>query len=249
MTKREMAEHSLHLLVDDQLDPGAKAKLIAEIKESPELQQKLAQISKTKELLKLAYIQELIRPATTQSKSPIINSSILVAVAASLIMTVGLTLGWISHQYSNPVGIAVAKIEHPAEISKPAVAVDASLQNARKYILHVDFLNENRLNSAIIETSSILDSYAATGLPAQLDMVFNMQAVRMFEPENAGQAQAVKALLSKYGNLELYAYSESIKMFLGEFDNSKVIPGFHTDRIVEDMISERIKQGWIYLKI
>jgi len=249
MSDNEINDHTLYLLVDGQLDGPSKKKLMKKINASPELKQKLAGISKVKELIGLAYIQELPRSSPAKGKSSISIHSLFVALAASLIMGLGLTLGWISHHYYDSTDHVVATTDYPAVISRPEIPVDLSAQNVRKYMLHVNFLNEVQLENALAETRSILNSYAANGLPVQMELAFNLQAVRIFEPQHISQAQKIIALMSRYENLELYACSKALGMILGEIEKPEEMSVFHTDRIVEEMISERIEQGWIYIKV
>lgn len=249
MNDKEIDHHSLYLLIDGQLDTTSKKKLMEKINASPELKQKLADVSKVKELISLAYTQELSRPAPVKDKSSNIFPNLFVALAASLIMGLGVTLGWISHQHYDSLDPVLVTTNNPAEISRSAIPVDASTRNARKFIIHVNFLNETQLESAIVETSSILNSYASVGLPVQMELAFNLQAVRIFEPQHISQAQKVKKLIDGHENLKLYACSESLDSILGDFEKPEVMSVFHTDRIVQEMIDERINQGWIYIKV
>jgi len=249
MNDKEIDHHSLYLLIDGQLDTTSKKKLMEKINASPELKQKLADVSKVKELISLAYMQELSRPAPVKDKSSNIFPNLFVALAASLIMGLGVTLGWISHQHYDSLDPVLVTTKNPAEMSRSAIPADASTRNTRKFIMHVNFLNDADLENAIAETSSILNSYASAGLPVQMELAFNLQAVRIFEPQNISQAQKVKALVDRHKNLTLYACSESLDRFLGNFDKPDEMSAFHTDRIVEEIISERINQGWIYIKV
>lgn len=249
MNDNDISDHNLYLLVDGQLDRASKKKLMDKIDASPELKQKLAGISKVKELIGLAYMQELPRPSAARGKPATASSSVFVALAACLIMGLGLTLGWISHHYYDSSEHVVAAADNPAVISRPEIPVDLSTQIVRKYMLHVSFLNEAQLDNALVESSSILDSYAATGLPVQMELAFDLQAVRIFEPQHIGQAQKIISLLGRYENLEVYACSESLGRLLGEMEKPEEMSGFHTNRVVQEMVPERIKQGWIYIKV
>jgi len=249
MKDNNISDHSLYLLVDGQLDTVSERKLMAKINASPELKQKLAEVSKVKELVSLAYMQEESRPTPVRRRSSKSFPSLLVSLAASLIMALGVTLGWITHQhYESSVPLSVSTSD-PAAVSNPVTSVDAITRDVRKFIIHVNFLNKAQLENAIIETSSILDSYASVGLPVQMELAFNLQAVRMFEPQNIGQAQKVKALISRHKNLKLYACSDSLEMNLSDLDKPEEMSAFHTDRVVEKLITERINQGWVYIKV
>ena len=249
MNNNDTHEHNLYLLVDGQLDEASKKKLMDKVNTSPQLKQKLADISKVKELVSLAYAQETSRPVSSHGKSPSPYSSLFVAVAASLIMGLGVMMGWMTHQHYSVAVPLLANADSAHAVSRPAISQEASIQNVRKFIIHVNFLNEAHLDSAMAETTSILNSYASVGIPVQMELAFNLQAVRMFDPQNIGQAQKVKALASRYDNLKLYACSESLDMYLGDFEMPADLSAFHSDRIVEEMILERIDQGWIYIKV
>ena len=70
MNNNDTHEHNLYLLVDGQLDEASKKKLMDKVNTSPQLKQKLADISKVKELVSLAYAQETSRPVSSHGKSP-----------------------------------------------------------------------------------------------------------------------------------------------------------------------------------
>ena len=180
MNNKEITDHSLHLLVDNQLDPASKKSLKKVIAESPELQQKLKHITEVKELVALAYIQENPRVAWTIAKTAESKSSFFAALAASVIMTIGLALGWFAHQQYESEVYVVAKTSAQTETTRPEIPLQINLQNARKYMLHFDSMNDANLQTALLETRSILDSYASSGLPVKFDLLFDLESVNMF---------------------------------------------------------------------
>ena len=176
------------------------------------------------------------------------KASFFVAMAASFIMVIGLTLGWFAHQQYQSEVYAVAKTEAVSEDIRSQISLQINLQNARKYMLHFDSLNEGRLQSALLETRSILDSYASSGLPIKFDLLFDLESVEIFKPQNTSQINYLKGLIKNYENIQLFACSESIRIFLGDMEMTEDIKLFHTDQVLEQMISERIEQGWVYIK-
>jgi intracellular sulfur oxidation DsrE/DsrF family protein len=249
MNNNENNQHNLYLLIDGQLDAASSKKLMEKVNASPELKQKLADISKVKELISLAYTHEVPRPAPLNARSTPSYSSFFVALAASLIMGLGGMMGWMTHQHYQAALPAFETANPSATESGSETSQAASIQQVRKFIIHVDNLNEAQLDSAMVETSSILNSYASVGIPVQMEMAFNLQAVRIFEPQNIHQAQKVKALIKQHKNLKLYACSESLEKFLTDFEMPADMSVFHSNQIVEDMITDRIDQGWIYIKV
>ena len=247
MNNKEITDHSLHLLVDGQLDQASAKRLKKEIETSPELQKKLKKITEIKELISLAYVQEKPEPVTNR-KFLMFNPAPVVALAASLIMVVGLTLGWFAHsQYEGPQYV-VAQTESRTAVISPEIPLGVNLQSARKYMMHFDSMDEDRFESALIETSSILNSYANSGLPVKVDLLFDQQSVHMFKPQYAGQIQQLKKLINEYENIQFYACSESLRMFLGDLEMPEEIKLFHSDEVVKEMIPQRIEQGWVYIK-
>jgi len=247
MNNREITDHSLHLLVDGQLDSASKKVLKKQIQNSPELQQKLKDITEIKELVSLAYVQEKPKPLNSFGFS-LLKPASMVGIAASLIMTIGLALGWMAHQqYENPVYV-VAKSEIRQDITRQQIPLEINLQNARKYMLHFDSMNKDRFENALIEASSLLQSYAKSGLPVKVDLLFDQQAVEIFEPRHAAQISQLKALINEFENIQFYACSKSLKMFLGDIEMPQEMSLFHSNEVVLEMIPERMEQGWVYIK-
>lgn len=247
MNHKEITDHSLQLLVDNQFDIASRDKLLNQIEASPELQQKLKQLTELKELVGSAYIQEKPKRSATVNKT-ILGPKLFVAIAASLIMTFGITLGWFSHQQYESDRIVVAKIKTPVEKFTPEFSLAPSIQNNRRYMMHFDTLNETRLKNALLETNSIIESYAKSDLPVKIDLLFDQQSVHMFKPEYVSQINRLKSIIAKYKNIQLYACSKSIKLFLNPKEISNDISIFHSDQVVREMIPKRINQGWVYIK-
>jgi len=248
MNNDEITDHSLHLLVDNQLDSASKKKIKKEIELSPELQGRLKGITEVKELVALAYIQERPRTALAESKSSIAKGSFYAAFAASVMLVVGLTVGWFAHQQYDSEVYVVANSETRSETLRPQIPLEINLQNARKYMLHFDTLNENKLQSALLETRSILDSYANSGLPIKVDLLFDRESVEIFKPQHLSQITYLKNLITDYENINLFACSESIRLFLGDMKLTDDINLFHTSQVVKEMIPGRIEEGWVYIK-
>ena len=248
MNNKEITDHSLHLLVDNQLDPASKKRLKKEVEACSELQQKLRNINEVKELVALAYIQESPRTSWTESNAAMTNTSFFVAVAASVMMVIGLTLGWFAHQQYQAEVYVVANTEVRSESIRAQIPLQINLQNARKYMLHFDSMNEIKLQTALLETRSILDSYARSGLPIKVDLLFDLESVKIFKPQNISHINYLKSLVNNYENIQLFACSESIRIFLGDMEMNEDVKLFHTDQVVKKMIAERVEQGWVYIK-
>ena len=247
MNNREITDHSLHLLVDGQLDSASKKILKKQIQNSPELQQKLKNITEIKELISLAYVQEKPKPLNSVNLSMLKPASMM-GIAASMIMTIGLMIGWLAHQqYENPVYV-VAKSEIRQDVKRQQIPLEINLQNARKYMLHFDSMSEDRFENALIEANSLLHSYAKSGLPIKVDLLFDQQAVEIFEPRHAAQIKQLKGLINEFENIQFYACSESLKMFLGDIEMPQEMGLFHSSEVVKEMIPKRMEQGWVYIK-
>jgi len=247
MNNQEITDHSLHLLVDGQLDAASCKKLQQQIDASPLLQQKLKSIIEIRELVSLAYLQEKA-PAPHKSGA-LLASPTYAAIAASIIMAIGLMLGWVGHQFFQPDPLIIARaIPAPAQIIQSQQPLQRSLQDARKYMMHLDNYDSAGLQKALLETRSILHSYAESGIPVKLDVLLNQRAVELFKPEHAAQIKQIKALIDQYDNIQLYACSKSLKLFLRPDEISSDIQLFHSDQVVEELIPKRIEAGWVYIK-
>jgi anti-sigma factor RsiW len=109
MNNQEITDHSLHLLVDGQLDAASCKKLQQQIDASPQLQQKLKRIIETRELVSLAYLQEKAPAPTPRKPTALFATPAYAAIAASIIMAIGLMLGWAGHQFFQPDQLVVAR--------------------------------------------------------------------------------------------------------------------------------------------
>lgn len=248
MNHRDITDHSLHLLVDNQLDPLSRKKLLEQVAESPELQKKLKNIHKVRELMALAYIQEKPRRGVNMPENGQSYSWLPAALATSFVLVVGLTLGWYGHDFlieeqaSEMVEPLADRTDEAFTLLPPAELIQ------RKYMMHFDAMNEPRLQQALVETESIIQSYAQSRLPVKIDLLFDQQAVNFFNTEHQKNIQQLGLFIDRHKNVQVYVCSESLQMYLNEREISSDIQQFHTDQIVKDMIPERIKLGWIHLR-
>jgi len=116
-------------------------------------------------------------------------------------------------------------------------------------MLHFDSMNKDRFENALIETSSLLNSYAKSALPVKVDLLFGQQAVEIFEPRYAVQIRQLKGLINRFENTQFYACSVTLRMFLGDIEMPQEMRLFHSDDVVKGMIPERMVQGWGYIKV
>lgn len=247
MNHREITDHSLHLLVDDQLDPLSRKKLLDQVAESPELQQKLKNIHEVRELLALAYIQEKPRGEQSTPENVKPYSWFMGSLAASFVLVVGLTLGWFGHDLliTDP---SLQTVETVAGRMEEAPILPPVELMQRKYMMHFDAMNEPRLQQALVETESIIHSYAQSSLPVKIDLLFDQQAVNFFSADHQLQVQQLGLFVNQHKNVQVYVCSESLQMYLKESEISSDIQQFQTDEVVKDIIPERIKQGWVQLR-
>ena len=256
MRDLQLTEQSLHLLLDGELDSMSSKLLLQKMESDPELSAQYKRLQEIKEMMTFAYCQEKLPDQTTTVKSiaprkkKIWQNQWVSGLAASLFLSIGLSTGWIAHemyQQNNPVVVNTVSTQTTAvpQLSN----VIAELEEPRKYMIHMSAFDNKSATKTLLETEAILASYAKSRLPVKLDVLVNQQGVQLFDARNLDQLQRIRNLINTHDNINFYACSKSMMLFMQGVKVPDDFSRIHSDRIVEEIIPERINQGWVYLKV
>jgi len=161
MNKDEhISEEQLNAFVDGELDSEERSSLFDEAERSGELDQRLCQQRKIKELVKHAY-RDVPDPGRLLSGRRAHNSVFGLAVAASMLLIVGITTGQLMPRFFD-------QDLRPGGLPANAQAI-ANMEN---YILHVTSGEPEKMRFALQQARELLDS-ADSDNPRRVEIVAN----------------------------------------------------------------------------
>jgi intracellular sulfur oxidation DsrE/DsrF family protein len=230
------SEEQLNAFVDGELDSEEKSCLFAEAEQSPELDQRLCQQRKLKELVKHAY-QDVPEPRRLLSGQRVPRSVPGMTAVASLLLVLGFTTGLLISGYFNQGPLPGGQTANPNPL---AVAV---MEN---YILHVVSGEPAKMRQTLQKARELLSS-AEPGKPRRVEVVANEQGLNLLRSDMTPFSEEIRALANE--DVIFYACSKAIERLEEKGVEVRLVPEAVSDYTALDRVVSRMKDGWQYVKI
>ena len=224
------SEEQLNAFVDGELDPEEKSRLYNNADRSPELDQRLCQQRKVKELVKHAYdnVPEPVRPA----RSPLSRGGFFRRVlAAGVLLTVGLGAGLLGHYYFDQ--------NRAAPVAEPVVAVN-------NYLLHVTSGDPGEMFAALQHAEALLEA-ADDGEQRRVEIIANEKGLDLLRRDVTPYAREISALQAS--DVVFYACSRTVERLEASGVQVELVPYTNADFTALDRVVSRMQEGWKYEKI
>jgi intracellular sulfur oxidation DsrE/DsrF family protein len=235
MNKDEhVSEEQLNAFVDGELDSEERSNLFDEAERSGELDQRLCQQRKMKELVKHAY-RDVPEPRRLLSGRRAHNSVFGLALAASVLLIVGITTGQLMPRLFD-------QDLRPGGLSANAQAI-ADVEN---YILHVTSSEPEKMRLALRQARELLDS-ADSDNPRRVEIVANDRGLDLLRSDVTPFSDEIRAL--SHENVMFYACSKAIERLEEKGVEVRLVPEAIPGFTALDRVVERMQDGWKYIKL
>jgi len=233
--KKDYSDEQLNAFVDGELEPEEKSQMFNESNRSAELDQRLCQQRKIKELVKHAY-GDIPRP-DRESGAPLSPSSLFSrALAAGFLLVLGVSGGFVTHNYFDqlPENEALR-----AGTASPVV-------ETHNYILHVASGEPEQMLVALDMAQELLDS-AGEGEHRQVEIVANERGLNLLRSDVTPYAAKISSLQDS--NVVFYACSRTIERLEEKGVEVHLLPETNFEYTALDRVVLRMKDHWEYIKI
>ncbi|MEJ2171556.1 MAG: hypothetical protein P8X59_02140 [Woeseiaceae bacterium] len=228
------SEEQLNAFVDGELDSEEKSRIYNEAELSPELDRRLCQQRKMKELVRHAY--EDVPPP--RKRAPFRRSSFLSrTLVASILLAVGVTGGLFAHSYLDRQGLDGARS------GVNAASLHGDVDN---FILHVASGEPEQMRAALQEASHLLESGSAEH-PRQVEIVANERGINLLRSDITPFAEEIRALSQR--SVVFYACSRTVERLQEGGIEVMLVPEARHGYTALDRVVLRMKDGWNYIKI
>ena len=239
----DLTEDKLNLFIDNQLDSEEMNMIHETLLDNKDLRERVCQLKAVRELIGYAYTDVPgLSDETHQYRK---TSSVFVkSIAASVTLVVGVLLGWSTYQYS-PNAIQAISAENTFQYVANHVDVE---HGKRKIILHIDSSDVQVVNAALNEAQQLLTTYRKANTPMELAVIANKKGINILRPDMSPYISRIQNLVSN-DEVTLYACDRSIaKALKKEGVEIVLMPEAVKDKSARELIPERLKQGWVYIK-
>lgn len=245
MSESSYTDEQLNLFIDNQLDTAEKDAIRHSILEDAVLRERVCQLKAVRELVGYAYENVPEADATSTAGHSQQGRYLWKGIAAGLLLALGMLAGWFVNDTARSMQIASAA--DVFQYYKNTTPVDRA---ERKIILHVTTGEISAVNGALDEAEQLLASYREAGTPMKLDIVTYKEGINMLRVGVSPYVGRIEDIIENNDNVSLYACQRSlVKAAKKEGKPIVMMEKAVTDKSAQELISERLKKGWIYIKV
>jgi intracellular sulfur oxidation DsrE/DsrF family protein len=246
MNDIEYTDDKLNMFIDGQLDTDDMDGIHDALLNDKSLRQRVCQLKAVRELVNYAYDSVPVPESASVNKTGFSNPAIWRSLAASLLLVFGAVVGWAVNDNYHAIQ-HVASSDDVFQYFKHKSTVNTE---ERKIILHVTTGDIYAVNKALDEAEQLLASYEQAGTPMKLDIVTYKEGINMLRVGVSPYVQRIEDLLEANANVTIYACQRSVeKARAKEGQVVEFIPHTVTAKTAQELISERLEKGWIYIKV
>ena len=241
MSISDMSDDKLNLFIDDQLDAEEMEEIRQALLDDKEMRERVCQLKAVRELVAYAYTDV---PKSCHSDDARTSSMMWRSMAASVVLAVGVLLGWMTYEYS-PTGINAVSADNAFQYVANYVQPD---EKERRIVLHIDSGDIGIVNAALKEADHLVTTYRKANIPMKLDVVTNKGGINILREDMSPYIGTIRKMITEDG-VTFYACQRSVeKAHKKEGANIELINGVKADKTARELIPERISRGWVYIK-
>ena len=245
MSNAIYTDEKLNLFIDGQLDTDEIDAVRHAMLEDASIRERVCQLKAVRELVGHAYGNVPVAGSTGSNGHKRQKNYLRRGIAASFLLAVGIFTGWMINDTVRLTQIASA--EEVFRYYKSAAQVDSA---ERKIILHVTTGDVYAVKNALDEAEQLLASYRNAGTPMRLDIVSYKEGINMLRVGASPYVARIESIIENNENVSLYACMRSLEK--AEQKEGKPIVMMDkavTDKTAQELISDRLQNGWIYIKV
>ena len=231
-----VSEEQLNAFTDGELDTEEENRIFELADESPELDARLCQQRKLKEMVQHAYRnvpQARRRSAQAGSRGRVLG----MAVAAMFLLAIGISVGWFASLTMGP--------EHNGAQMASGANVATQAQSDT-YLLHVTTSDPQRMQVALRRADELMNGPGATDT-RRVEIVANESGLDLLRSDVTPFAAQIRTLAEQ--NVLFFACTKAIERLEEQGIHVDLLPEANTEYSALDRVVLRMQQGWEYVKI
>jgi uncharacterized protein len=239
--KETLTPEYLNAFVDGELAADERTRVMALLESDPEFKMRACELRTLKEMVKGAYAEAPAAPARPVSNR--FQSSLKQALAAGLLLALGLGGGWLARDRMGmePGYDRLASLPAGYQAFTYAGQADAS-----KVILHLDSGAPERLAAVL----NLADKFLAEKGPVgRVEIVVNSFGLDLLRSDVTPLAGRIEDMARKHANLSFVACGQTVARLKRDGVKVELLPAAHTASSVISEIVTRMEQGWVYVKV
>lgn len=232
----KISEEQINAFVDGELETEEMSCLFDEAERSAELDRRVCQQRKIKELVKNAY-NDIPEPRQHLPGNRFQGSVLGFSLAASLLLMLGAVSGIIIWDNLNPA--------RPQETHVAGSQYQVA-DESENYIVHVTSGEQAQMRLALEKVRTLISS-AEPGQPRLVEVVANEQGLDLLRSDRTPFNKEISALAGE--DVIFYACSKAIQRLEEQGIEVRLVPEANPRYSALDRVVIRMQDGWQYVKI
>lgn len=251
------SDEHLNAFIDGELDDDERDQLLDLLRRDKALNARVCDLQKVRELLQHAYRKPPQPPRRGQPPEGNGLSRFSMGIAASVILGLGITVGWNIHEQQHPQGslldIAQSIQLAPAQVAQadPANPSAAAESPSWRVVLHVTTADPYRLKTVLDEAEGLLRQHTVNNHRVAVEVLANGRGLNLLRADTSPFADRIRELQSRYADTLAFKACQNAINRLKLEKNIDVIL-LPEASVVPTAIGEvilRQREGWAYVQI
>ena len=239
----DISEEQLNAFVDGELDTPEKDNLFARLETDAVLAHQVCELRAIKELVRHGHAQP---PGYAhQAQPPKFYAPPF--IVAGVMLVLGLSIGWLGHDWSEPVPVMQWTQAH-SDVLRP-VSLAGVTENMHKIILHVDSADPAKLKTLLDDVEYLTQHQTTLGQSVQVEVIASHNGLNMLRSDISPYAARVNTLMANHSNVVFVACNQTIQRLNNEGVNVKLLPHTRVAPTATEEIVNRLHGGWTYIKV
>lgn len=232
-----ISDEYLNAFADGQLAADERQRLLARLESDPGFKARACEVHALKERVKGAYAD---LPASRQTMPHRRTPAWRQALAAGLLLALGLAGGWLAHdRYDAPRAPRLAGLPPGYQ----ALALSDRADTTR-VVVHLDSGESERFQAALDLAEQLLRQPGR-----QVEIVANSDGLNLLRLDASGHEARIAQLAQRHANLSFVACAQTIRRFQREGLQVQLLPQAQVTSAAINEILARMQQGWFYVRV
>lgn len=244
MTREDFnySDEMLNAYLDNELAGEERKRLIEDLRDNDGLRQRVCRLEQVRNMVSIAY-HDIPDPKGTM-KTKYRGFSSFTAVAASIMIIVGIVGGWLGHSYLQKDN-SLVQLADSIQVNDPA-----NTARTWRVLLHVASNDQFRLNALLEETENILKQYENKKQKVSIQILVNGKGLNLLRSKNSPYGKRIASLKKRYKNITFVACARALNRLKQEKGiDLKLVPEAQVVPSALREVLQRQKEGWTYIKI
>ena len=244
-----ISEEQLNAFIDGELDSEDRDRILEAIQGDAMLKASACELRTVQELVRHAYdypgSQDKRRCAPAMSGWG-------KGLAASLLLASGALLGWFGHGQTTESRLQAMYWDEQNSFQRTSLPRAAETAGHKKVLVHLNTSDLDKVKEALDTAEEMLRTYARNNQPAEMEIVANAGGLELLRASRSPYAERVRELQQEYLNLHFLACQtamDRVRREQGIDISDDLLPGVGVTPSALDQILDRLREGWVYIKV